>query len=250
MHLKVVNEWLEKLQLKSANLECGAELPNCKDSAHALISAGKKPDKAHHNCSGKHMAMLTIAKHLLPEVQGYSAHSHIVQQVWMHTLSQLIDEDVSTMQWEQDGCGLPAIYMPMQKLASAFALFSEPVKQPGARGMAMNNIVQAIIANPLMIAGSKRCCSAVIEETKGSAIVKAGAEGVYAGVIPQLKIGFALKIDDGATLASEVALGALLKKIGAINQSEENNLSAFFNPSIYNSLGHITGEIRAASAWS
>ncbi|MEH6445636.1 MAG: asparaginase [Oceanospirillaceae bacterium] len=193
--------------------------------------------------------MLTLARHLLPEVQGYSSHSHIVQQVWMNTLTELIGEDVAKMHWEQDGCGLPAIYMPMQKLAYAFALFSDPQNQPGARGIAMSKILKSIAAHPEMLAGSERCCSAVIKETAGKAIVKLGAEAVYAGVIPSLKLGFALKIDDGTIRASEVALGALLKKVGAVTEQEQHNLVDFFQPVIRNSLNVVTGEIRASKAW-
>ncbi|EPJ47608.1 MAG: hypothetical protein OFPII_10200 [Osedax symbiont Rs1] len=249
MHVNTVQQWLERLELSTSNLECGAELPNYKPSAHQLIAAGKKPTKAHHNCSGKHAGMLTLARHLLPEVHGYSAHSHIVQKIWMNTLSELIDADVNAMHWEQDGCGLPAIYMPLKKLALAYALFSEPELQPGARGSAMSKIIDSITKHPEMLAGSERCCSAVIRQTEGRAIVKTGAEAIYAGVIPSLKLGFALKIDDGATRASEVALGALLEKIKAISAAEKQHLADYFQPSIFNSLGHKTGEIRASSAW-
>ncbi|MFT5707790.1 MAG: L-asparaginase II [Oceanospirillaceae bacterium] len=250
MHVDTVNKWLQRLDLDASNLECGKALPSYEKAAHQMIAKGQQPSKAHHNCSGKHSGMLTLARHLLPQVQGYSAHSHIVQQVWMNTLTELIGEDVAKMHWEQDGCGLPAIYMPMQKLAYAFSLFSDPDNQPGARGAAMSKILESIAAHPEMLAGSERCCSAVIKETAGKAIVKLGAEAVYAGVIPSLKLGFALKIDDGTIRASEVALGALLKKIGAVTAQEQHNLVDFFQPAIRNSLNAVTGEIRASKAWA
>ena len=249
IHVNAVQQWLNKLELDVNNLECGAALPSYQAAAHKMIANGEKASRAHHNCSGKHCGMLTLASHLLPKVKGYSAHSHIVQQIWMNTLSELIDEDVSKMHWEQDGCGLPAIYMPMLKLAQAFSRFATPETQPGARGSSMIKILSSLAQHPEMIAGSERCCTSVIKETKGKVIVKTGAEAVFAGVIPHLKLGFALKIDDGATRASEVALGALLTKISAINDQEKQNLDKFFEPKIVNSLNHQTGIIRPSSAW-
>lgn len=249
IHTQAVTQWLDRLGLSVDNLECGSAYPSYQQAAFELIKAGGTSTKAHHNCSGKHSGMLTLARHLLPQVQGYSAHSHTVQQTWMQTLSELINEDVSKMHWEQDGCGLPAIYMPIQKLALAFARFSDLDNQPPARAQAMQKILSAITAHPEMIAGSERCCSAVIQETTGRAIVKLGAEAVYAGVIPELNIGIALKIDDGSIRGCEVALGALLNKLQVITDSENQQLKGFFQPDIRNSLGHVTGEMRPSSAW-
>ncbi|MGB1237215.1 MAG: asparaginase, partial [Pseudomonadales bacterium] len=196
IHVNTVDKWLARLALSESDLECGAELPLYKKAAHKMIANGESPNKMHHNCSGKHSGMLTLARHLLPDVKGYSLHENVIQQIWMKTLSDLIAMDVSTMHWERDGCGLPAIYMPMHKLALAFAQFSKPERQPGARGRAMTTIINAIAKHPEMIAGSERCCSAVISETKGRAIVKTGAEASFAGVIPHLGYGFVLKIDE------------------------------------------------------
>ncbi len=250
IHVDTVSQWLNRIDLGIENLECGKAFPSYQKAAHQLIKEGKDSSKAHHNCSGKHSGMLTLARHLMPEVQGYSAHSHKVQQTWMQTMSELIDEDVSKMHWEQDGCGLPAIYMPMQKLALAFARFSEPEKQSDTRGAAMKKIIEALTEHPEMIAGSERCCSAVIKETQGKIITKLGAEAVYAGVIPHLNLGFALKIDDGSIRGCEVALGALLNKMNTLSADENLRLKDFFNPAIKNSLNHVTGEMRPSNSWN
>jgi L-asparaginase II len=249
IHVDSVTQWLNRLGLGIDNLECGKAFPSYQKAAHQLIKEGKDASKAHHNCSGKHSGMLTLARHLVPEVQGYSAHSHVVQQAWMQTLSELINEDVSKMHWEQDGCGLPAIYMPMQKLALAFARFSEPEKQSDIRAAAMKKIIEALTRYPEMIAGSERCCSALIRETQGKVVAKLGAEAVYAGVVPHLNLGFALKVDDGSIRGCEVALGALLNKINALSNEENVRLKDFFNPSITNSLNHVTGEMRPSENW-
>ena len=43
--------------------------------------------------------------------------------------------------------------------------------------------------------------------------VKTGAEGVFCGAVPELGLGFALKVDDGAGRASEVAAAATLSQM-------------------------------------
>ncbi len=43
--------------------------------------------------------------------------------------------------------------------------------------------------------------------------VKTGAEGVFCGAIPELGLGIALKCDDGATRAAEVAMANVLAQL-------------------------------------
>ena len=60
-------------------------------------------------------------------------------------------------------------------------------------------LIAACIAEPWYMAGTGRACVSLIEAGKGRVFVKTGAEGVFCGAVPELGLGFALKIDDGAT---------------------------------------------------
>ena len=229
MHTRAVLEWLHRLGLGEDDLECGP--------ARAYKRGGKHGDakaRVNHNCSGKHAGMMTMAMHIGAPLRGYSDYAHPCQQRWMQTLSALIGEDVFAMPWERDGCGLPALCMPLEYLARAHARIANQTK-----------ILTAIRAHPQLLAGANRCCTAVIHATAGTVIAKTGAEGVYAGAIPARKIGFALKIEDGATRAAEAALGALLKKLGALDADAEKELQPYFRPAILNSQNYKTGVIIA-----
>mgnify|MGYP000501153051 CR=1 FL=1 len=57
-----------------------------------------------------------------------------------------------------------------------------------------------------MVAGTGRFCSALIEHSNGSILAKTGAEGVYAVALPELGLGVAVKVEDGAGRASQVAV--------------------------------------------
>lgn len=101
-------------------------------------------------------------------------------------------------------------------------------------------------AEPFMVAGSTRFCTRIMEATGGRALVKTGAEGVYCGAIPELKLGFALKVDDGATRAAEVATSQILRKLGIISDTHATSLADLIEPPLFNRAGTKTGQVRAA----
>lgn len=249
MHVDAVSEWLRQLQLEADDLECGPTLPQSENAAHALIAAGVAPTRLHQNCSGKHCGMLTLSRHLGVETRGYSDYAHPSQQAWLQTLGELTDVDPSTLHWERDGCGLPAVQLPACNLALGFARYARPDQFESTRATAVRRILSAISAFPEMVAGTGRCCTAVIQHTRGKVLVKTGAEGVYGGLVPSLGIGFALKADDGATRASEVMLGGLLHYLGVLDAAEQVALAHWFRPPIINSQGYRTGEIVPSDHW-
>jgi len=249
MHVDAVSEWLGQLQLGTDDLECGPTLPLSENAAHALIASGVAPTRLHQNCSGKHCGMLTVSRHLGVETRGYSEYTHPSQQAWLQTLGELTDVDASSLHWERDGCGLPAVQLPAYNLALGFARYASPDQLGSTRATAVRRILSAIGAYPEMVAGTGRCCTAVMQHTRGKVLVKTGAEGVYGGLVPSLGIGFALKADDGATRASEVMLGGLLQYLGVLDVSEQAALAHWFRPSVMNSQGYRTGEIVPSGYW-
>jgi L-asparaginase II len=79
---------------------------------------------------------------------------------------------------------------------------------------------------------------------KGRAAVKIGAEGVYAAMLPERGLGIALKIDDGASRASEIAIAAILTKLGVLDDNARELMIA----PVLNTRGEIVGERRPAPA--
>ena len=248
-HVEAVESWLSRIGLGIDDLENGPDMPLNEQAKHALLRNKVAPTRAHQNCSGKHTGMLTLARHMNVATQGYSDYQHPTQQAWIQTLSELVEIDISRMEWERDGCGMPAVCMPMERLAYGCALFANPEKITSSRQDAMRKIIKSIQQHPYMIAGTDRCCSEVIERTKGKVVVKTGAEAVYAGIIPSLGLGLVLKIDDGNSRGSEVALGAVLSKLGVLDQIAQEKLGKYFQPEIYNSQNWLTGRIMPSKVW-
>lgn len=247
-HIDALHSWLHRLGLTVDDLECGADLPMSDTAKLQLLAERAEPSPAYQNCSGKHCGMLTLARHLGVPTNGYSEYHHPTQQIWMKTFSELLGIDATTLAWQRDGCGLPALCMPMATIAYGYALFANPAVVRGSRGAAMARIMSAIQAHPQMLAGSGRCCTDVIQASAGSVVVKTGAEGVYAAALPELGLGLCLKIDDGASRGSAVALGKLLLKLTAIDSRLHQQLGNYFEPIIYNTQNKPTGKIIATAA--
>lgn len=248
MHADRVASLLSRLGLAEEDLECGPALPSHVESAHHLIRERITPGRRHHNCSGKHVGMLALAKHLGLATRGYSEFDHPTQVAWRRAMTALTGVDTDHLPWDRDGCGMPALYMPMDALATGFARFADPAGIPQDRAAAMKRILDAVAAYPEMLAGSGRCCTAVIRNTGGRLLVKTGADGVYSGVVRERGVGFVLKVDDGATRGSEVALGGLLKALDLLSDAEDKALAPWFRPDVLNSQGRVTGRIEPVLA--
>jgi L-asparaginase II len=145
-----------------------------------------------------------------------------------------------------DGCGLPQIAIPLAALARGIARLGAPDALPAQRAAACRRIGAAIVANPLMLAGTGRFCTRVLEIAAGKAIVKTGAEGVYMAAIPAKGFGLALKIEDGAARAAEVLMAALLARHADLDASQQARLAALVNPPVTNVAGLRVGEIAPA----
>jgi L-asparaginase II len=79
--------------------------------------------------------------------------------------------------------------------------------------------------------------------------LKTGAEGVYLAAIPDRKLGIALKVEDGAGRAAEVAMAKLLDMFGGFVDAPRAEIDALVNPILNNYAGLRVGDIRPAPNW-
>lgn len=244
-HVETVRAWLGRIGLSEEALGCGAHPPRHEPSAAALIRAGEAPTAAHNNCSGKHTGFLTVACHLGLPTEGYTKPEHEVQRLATDAIGALSGIDPARMEIAIDGCSAPALAMPLSALAAAMARCADTTGLSNARAKAVARLRAAIAAEPFMIAGTERSCTVLIEESRGRALVKIGAEGVYAGLIPESGLGIALKIDDGSSRAAEMAMTAILIRLGVIDR-EAASLRGFYRPAIRNWRGLETGTLKEA----
>jgi L-asparaginase II len=248
-HIAVVEAWLARLGLGEADLECGAHPPSHQPSAEALFRAGGTPTAVHNNCSGKHTGFLTTARHLDEPTAGYIGRDHPVQQRIARVIGEMAGVDLTDAPVAVDGCGIPTIGLPLAGLATAMARLADPSVLAPARAAAVARVANAMTARPDMVAGTGRFCTALIAESGGRLLAKTGAEGVYAVALRERGLGVALKIDDGAGRAAEVATAAVLRHLGALDDELAERLADFVTAPVINRAGRRVGEVRAAGGW-
>lgn len=243
MHLAVAEPWLTALGLPENALACGAHEPTNSIAAADLARQGMAPRRLHNNCSGKHLAMLTTASHMGEPTRGYEQAIHPVQRRIRVRLSEIGGVDLMDQPAGTDGCGIPTVAMPLSALARAFAWLAADTGDVSAR------VRVAIASHPLLVGGTERFDSHILSALGPAAIVKGGAEGVHAAAVPSLGVGIALKIDDGARRAAEVAMAALLRYLKVIDDATWKALLPVVQPTIHNTAGAPVGKIRAADGW-
>ena len=248
-HIAVVEAWLARIGLVEADLECGAHLPLHQPAAKDLLRRGGAANQMHNNCSGKHLAMLTTARHLGEPVTGYVKADHPVQKRVAAVIGELSGVDMGRAAVAVDGCGIPTIALPLGNLAVAMARFAAPDRLEPVRAAAVRRIHAGLAARPEMVAGTGRFCTAAIAESGARVLVKTGAEGVFCAALPDLGLGVAVKVDDGAGRAAEVAMAGVLREIGAIDDALAARLADYLVAPLTNHAGLRVGEVRPAAGW-
>lgn len=248
-HVMVAQRWLERLGLSADNLVCAAHEPMRKTAADALMVSGHRPNQLHNNCSGKHLAMLATALANNEPIEGYWLQDHPVQQRVRRTIEQLTEQPLREAPMGIDGCGLPTWGISIEALARSMAKIADPRRLSVARQSAIRRLRLAIARHPFLTAGTERFDSALIKQLSRILYVKTGAEGVYMASVSEFGLGIALKIDDGATRAAEVAMAALLRYLEVIEDDDWALLHKYVAPKVLCRDGRPVGEIRPADNW-
>ena len=230
-HVEVVDRWLEVLGFSHNVLECGAHPPANPEAARDLMLSGIQPDSRHNNCSGKHTGFVSLSKHFDLDVSGYIAPDHPVMKNFVTpAIEDFCRIDLSDQVPGVDGCGVPVWSIPLSHLAGGWS-------QLRARGSGQR-LLQAMVAEPFLVAGTDRACTRLMEAASGDAAVKTGAEGVFCGVDLREGFAFALKVRDGQARAAEVAVEWLLDRLGCVEFAAPQTLK--------NWAGTSVGEIRVS----
>jgi L-asparaginase II len=248
-HLETVGDVLGRAGLTEDALECGPQISTSPEVAEALIREGETASRIRNNCSGKHMGFLATAAHVGDDPAGYVGRDHPVQQRVLQAISEMCEIDLTDAPWGIDGCSIPAFALPLQNLAHGMARLAAPEGLGPTREAACTRVVQSIAAEPFMIAGTGRFCTAINQALKGKAVVKTGAEGVMMAALPGPGFGVALKVDDGTGRANGVALAAVLRFLGVLDDATAETIADYLTIPITDRNGNHVGDVRPAPNW-
>jgi len=200
-------------------------------AAVQLLAGG--PDRLHHNCSGKHAAMLATCVTNDWPVEGYLAVSHPLQQALLAAVEDLTGETAAHV--ATDGCGAPIAAVSLVGLARAFArIGAAPGASPEGR------VAAVVRAHPAVLGDDARGVTRLLRAVPGL-VAKEGAEGCFAAALPDGR-AVAVKVGDGGDRAALPVVVAALRALGADTPA----LAALAEVAV---LGHgrPVGAIRAVS---
>lgn len=215
VHRGMVADWLADIGLAEGDLRCGCHEPYDHDERDRLIRAGEKPCQLHNNCSGKHAGFLTLNRHLGGGSE-YVEPDHPVQRAVRAATEEVTGEP--SPGYGIDGCSAPNFATSLHGLARAMGAFAAADGTGDRRDRAMHRLTRAMASHPHLVAGEGRACTELMRAMEGRVAIKTGAEAVFVGIIPEKRLGIALKITDGGTRAAEAAIAALLVRLGVLDK--------------------------------
>lgn len=251
-HVSLVASILAAIGLGPEALACGAHLPEDSDAANALIRAGTAPSVLHNNCSGKHVGMLATARHCGDPVAGYEHRDHPVQRRIRAALEELANYPLPEDALAVDGCSVPTFALPLAALARAMVFLAGvgtagQRQAPGLREQALARIAAAWGRHPHLIGGRNAFDSRVMALGPGI-LMKSGAEGIGVAILPTAGLACVVKIEDGSPRAKNVAMLALLHRLGVVD-ARSTGLAALAEPNLTNWAGRTVGAVRPAADW-
>jgi L-asparaginase II len=221
-----VREFLQRVGCSERDLMCGPHRPLSDAVAKDYETRGLRLTAVYSNCSGKHTGMLALARHHGWPIEFYARSDHPVQQRCLKSVSDYTGVSKSDIAIAVDGCGVTCFALPLRNMALAYTRLEGP-------------LLEAMVHHPELIAGDGRPCTEMMRAHPGRVVTKVGAEGVYSALLLREGLGVTLKVEDGHSLASALAIAAVLAELGLKPQP-----ATLLNRPLTNSRGETVGAMR------
>ena len=189
IHIRTAKEMLEKLGYDMSYYECGSHAPYDRKSKIELIKNSQEPTPLHNNCSGKHAGMLCLTKYLKADPAGYTNVEHPVQQAIMKQVKKF--SELEDFPLAVDGCSAPVPFMTLYNIALMYQ------KLASVDHKDLSPLYDAMVSNPMLVAGTDRFDTDFIEVMKGHAVTKVGGEAIR---------GIGFRKDDGSVLGIAIKM--------------------------------------------
>jgi L-asparaginase II len=243
-HIAAVAGMLQKIGLDESALKCGVHPPLNAASAAALAQAGKQPTAIYNNCSGKHAAILALALHRGAGLVDYLSARHPAQAEILDGCAELLGVPRAKLVTGTDGCGIPAIAVPLRAAATFYAKMSNPNLFDERWRAAVERVRNAMTTHPEYIAGTDRFDTTLMRAGAGDIACKGGAEGYHATAALPWQLGLCVKIADGNPRAIPPFVINRLQLLG-IATAQTATLDNYRVTPITNRAGTLVGEIFA-----
>lgn len=250
-HAEVARGMQRKAHASESDLMCGTHPVEDALTARRIACQGQSPTPSHHNCSGKHAAMLAFARRRGAPLEDYVNPQHPIQQTILRTVAEMFDMRPAEVVLGIDGCSAPNFAVPLAQAALGFARFADPQYLPSARMHALQTLWTAMTTYPELVQGAGRFDTELMRCRPHQLVAKGGAEGYQAvALAPTGKhpaLGITLKIADGQKRGAQGAMLEVLRQMDLLEPSEFEALARYdFRPRqpLRNNRGVVVGEAR------
>jgi L-asparaginase II len=243
MHRAVAAGMLRRIGAPESALACGPHPPISPAVAEQAIREGVTLTPVWSNCSGKHAGMLALARHHGWPWEGYQLEGHPLQDRLRAEVARWTGVRAAAIPTAVDGCTTVTFGLPLTAMAQAWARLG------GSSEAAPSRLRRAMTARPDLVAGTGRLCTELMTVMPGQVLTKIGAAGIYCAAVPPLGLGVALKVADGDSEVSGVALLAVLAAVShrvAPGAFDWAPLAAHAARPILNTRGGRVGSLRSA----
>ena len=243
-HVATAAAMLKAAGMDESVLECGAHWSSHQSVLIDQARTLEKPTALHNNCSGKHSGFICTCCHTGEDPRGYAGFDHPLQQAIRAIMADLTGAVLSRDNCGTDGCSIPTYAVPLSGLARGFGKLATGKGLEPIRAAAARRLINACMAEPFYVAGTKRFCTKLMEVAPGKIFAKTGAEGVFCALLPDKGLSFAVKAEDGATRAAEAMIAALLARHFDDGSAEKSALLGLSRHGMTNWNGLHVGTIR------
>ena len=249
-HVELAAKMLAAAGRDVSALECGAHWSSDQKTLIGQARSLEAPTALHNNCSGKHSGFICACCHSGTEVKGYVGYDHPLQREIRGAMESLTGAILAKDNCGVDGCSIPTYAVPLKGLAHGFAKMATGVGLETERARASKRLIEACMAEPFYVAGTKRACTRLMKTAPGRIFAKTGAEGVFCAAIPEKGIAIALKCEDGTTRAAEAMVAATLARFFRDEPELHAALMGQANHSMHNWNGIHVGDVRVTDAFA
>ncbi len=240
-HVTALESIMDKVKIDEDELICLPTYPLSMNAKEEILRNGGEKRRIYHNCSGKHMGILTLCTDMNCDKREYWNINSPAQQEILSHISMMSEYPREQIKIGTDGCGVPVFAMPMKNLAMAYMKMACPdtIGDEITRD-AVIKLTKLMNENYEMVSGTDLICSLLLMDD--NIVAKGGAKGVYCFGLRDERLGFSIKIIDGSEEEWPLIVASILEQINYKNKDTIDRLKRVFPRVIVNDNNKEVGE--------
>lgn len=240
-HIALAQSMMDKTGFTEEDMIMGAVYPHSRTEMKRLAAQGAPKRRIYHNCSGKHLGMLTISRELGDPPNSYHKIDSAMGQESLRYLSCFCDLPPADIGIAVDGCGVPIFRVSLYHMALSYLRLACPQLLPdSAIAEAAGVMTAAYHHAPYVVRGHHTLCEAINSDP--NLVGKLGAGGVYCIGFRAEKLGVALKTEDGNLDCLPMVIRQVLQELGYQNAALYQSLDRLIDSDVRNDAGDVVGE--------